>query len=227
MTDSSRLRYRTNRRLVPRTRYPAAGRAVGRRNCQRHRVSQSLHLQLLLTSANLIARTCPRQQRTNSYRKKLRASSSRNGTKYGNLCSSIGRGPTKKTHQQTRIPDEDGTRSEYGIIDVAPKWTLRLSYMSHRRGGGCMEVAGGFVAIVLAIRTSENLLVMKSAQSRLTQEIYSYFPGDFWQLCFFINAAKPLRQMHPISPGNGSPLFVLSVHANLTKPFQKMYRYSA
>jgi hypothetical protein len=52
-----------------------------------------------------------------------------------------------------------------------------------------MEIAGGFVAIVLAIRTSENLLVMKRAQSRSTQEIYSYFPADFWQLCFYINAA--------------------------------------
>jgi len=43
----------------------------------------------------------------------------------------------------------------------------------------------------------------------------------------FINATKPLRQVHRIFPGNGSPFVVLSVHANLKKPFQDAYRYCA
>jgi hypothetical protein len=43
----------------------------------------------------------------------------------------------------------------------------------------------------------------------------------------FIKATYPLRQVHRISPGNGSPFDALGMHANLTTPFQKMYRYSA
>jgi hypothetical protein len=43
----------------------------------------------------------------------------------------------------------------------------------------------------------------------------------------FIDATKPLRQVHRIFPGNGSPFVVLSVHANLKKAFQDAYRYCA